>query len=140
MQNPLTSKLLFTGILHSARLPELTSAENPISWISSELLSWMSIPYMLTATAGIITIAVLSLYSASLNLPTIGIKIRQVYAVTLDAVLVMGVTIYILFISREFINSFIAFLLFCGVFLAAWEAVFMLDYAVLRSRKGYEFE
>lgn len=132
--------LLFTGILLSARLPELASAENPIALIGSELPNWMSIPYLLTATAGIITIAVLSLYSASLNLLTIGIKIRQVYAVALDAVLVMGVAIYILFISGEFINSFIAFLLFCGVFLAAWEAVFMLDYAVLRSRKGYEFD
>lgn len=132
--------LLFTGILLSARLPELASAENPIALIGAELPSWMSIPYLLTATAGIITIAVLSLYSASLNLLTIGIKIRQVYAVAIDAILVMGVAIYILFISGEFINSFIAFLLFCGVFLASWEAVFMLDYAVLRSRQGYKFE
>ncbi|EQB4333421.1 purine-cytosine permease family protein [Providencia stuartii] len=132
--------LLFTGILLSARLPELASAENPIALIGAELPSWMSIPYLLTATAGIITIAVLSLYSASLNLLTIGIKIRQVYAVAIDAILVMDVAIYILFISGEFINSFIAFLLFCGVFLASWEAVFMLDYAVLRSRQGYKFE
>ncbi|MCW2257036.1 purine-cytosine permease-like protein [Providencia alcalifaciens] len=132
--------LLFTGILLSARLPELASSENPIALIGTALPSWMSIPYLLTATAGIITIAVLSLYSASLNLLTIGIKIRQVYAVVLDAILVMGVAIYILFIAGEFMDSFIAFLLFCGVFLASWEAVFMLDYAVLRRRKGYEFE
>ncbi|MBF4190096.1 hypothetical protein ISX56_28265, partial [Serratia ureilytica] len=45
------------------------------------LPAWMAIPYLLAATAGIVTIAVLSLYSASLNLLTIGVQVKQWLAV-----------------------------------------------------------
>ncbi|AOV97004.1 allantoin permease [Edwardsiella hoshinae] len=129
--------LMLAGILLSARLPDLAAAENPIALIGSVLPPWMAIPYLLAATAGIVTIAVLSLYSASLNLLTIGVRIRQVWAVTLDAVIVLGIALYILFVAGDFMGPFIAFLLCCGVFLAAWEAIFLVDYVCLRRHQGY---
>lgn len=130
--------LMLAGILLSSQLPELTSSANPIALIGTVLPQWMSVPYLLTATAGIVTIAVLSLYSASLNLLAIGVKLRQSVAVSLDAVLVVGVAIYVLFVSQDFLSPFISFLIFCGLFLGPWSAVFILDYICLRQHHGYD--
>lgn len=129
--------LMFAGILLSAQLPDLASAENPILLIGSVLPTWMAVPYLITAIAGIVTIAVLSLYSASLNLLTIGVKVKQSVAVSLDAIIMLAVAIYVLFVSRDFLTPFISFLIFCGVFLAAWEAIFILDYWLVRRQQGY---
>ncbi|MFZ1873352.1 MAG: cytosine permease [Chania sp.] len=130
--------LMFTGILLSVQLPDLASSANPIALIGSVLPKWMAIPYLLAATAGIVTIAVLSLYSASLNLLTLGVKVKQSLAVSIDAVLVLGIAIYVLFVSEDFLGPFISFLVFCGVFLAAWAAIFILDYTKLRRHHGYD--
>ena len=129
--------LMLTGILLTAQIPDLASSENPISAIGKLLPSWMAIPYLAAATAGVVTIAVLSLYSASLNLLSMGIKLQQRSAVALDAVLVLGIALYVLFVSKDFLGPFIAFLIFCGVFLAAWAAIFMVDFYRIRRRAGY---
>lgn len=130
--------LMFAGILLSVQLPDLASAANPIALIGSVLPKWMAIPYLLAATAGIVTIAVLSLYSASLNLLTLGVKVKQSLAVSIDALLILTIAIYVLFISGDFMGPFISFLVFCGVFLAAWAAIFILDYIKLRRHHGYD--
>jgi len=130
--------LMFTGILLSVQLPSLASAANPIALIGSVLPTWMAIPYLLAATAGIVTISVLSLYSASLNLLTIGVKVPQALAVSIDAVVMLGIALYVLFVSGDFIGPFIDFLVFCGVFLASWEAIFVLDYLRVRRHRGYD--
>ncbi|MBD2784832.1 cytosine permease [Xenorhabdus sp. DI] len=129
--------LLFTGILLSVQLPDLPNSENPIAHIGSILPDWMVIPYLMTAIAGIVTMAVMSLYSASLNLLTLGIKIKRVHAVTIDSTIVLSVAVYTLFVTGDFMGPFVAFLIFFGVFLASWEAVFLLDYIVLRRNQGY---
>lgn len=76
----------------------------------------------------------LSLYSASLNLLTIGVQVKQWLAVSIDAVVVLGIALYVLFISGDFMGPFISFTVFCGVFTAAREAIFLLDYLCLRRR------
>ena len=130
--------LMLAGILLSVQLPDLANAANPITLIGSVLPAWMAIPYLLAATAGIVTIAVLSLYSASLNLLTIGVQVKHWLAVSIDDVVVLGIALYVLFISGDFMRPFISFLVFCGVLLAAWEAIFLLDYLCLRRRHGYD--
>ncbi|WP_201748546.1 cytosine permease, partial [Escherichia coli] len=87
--------LMLAGILLSVQLPDLANAANPIALIGSVLPAWMAIPYLLAATAGIVTIAVLSLYSASLNLLTIGVQVKQWLAVSIDAVVVLGIALYV---------------------------------------------
>ncbi|ENM5729164.1 cytosine permease [Vibrio mimicus] len=129
--------LMLTGILLTAQIPDLASHENPISAIGRLLPSWMAIPYLSAAVAGIITIAVLSLYSASLNLLSMGIKLKQRSAVALDAVIVLSIALYVLFISGDFLGPFISFLVFCGVFLAAWAAIFITDFYTRHHQDGY---
>lgn len=132
--------LITAGILLTAQIPDLASHENPVAAIGKLLPTWMAIPYLLAAVAGIVTIAVLSLYSASLNLLTIGVKLKQRTAIAIDAVLVLGVAIYVLFVSGDFLGPFISFLVFCGVFLAAWAAIFINDYYTYHKDNGYDIE
>ena len=132
--------LMFAGILLTAQIPDLASHENPIAAIGALLPSWMAIPYLAAAVAGIVTIAVLSLYSASLNLLSMGVKLKQSHAIMLDAVLVISVALYVLFVSGDFLGPFISFLIFCGVFLASWAAIFVLDYLQVRRDNGYSEE
>ncbi|EPD0211877.1 purine-cytosine permease family protein [Salmonella enterica] len=129
--------LMLTGILLTARIPDLASVENPIATIGKLLPNWMSIPYLVAATAGIVTIAVLSLYSASLNLLSMGIRLRQRTAIAMDAVLVTAIALYVLFVSKDFLGPFISFLIFCGVFLSAWSAIFIIDFWRYRFNHGY---
>jgi len=130
--------LMLTGILLTAQIPNLASVDNPIAAIGKLLPAWMAVPYLIAAAAGIVTIAVLSLYSASLNLLSMGIRVHQRTAVAVDALLVLSVALYVLFISKDFLGPFISFLIFCGVFLAAWAAIFIVDYARHRSAQGYD--
>ncbi len=129
--------LMLTGILLTAQIPDLASHANPIAAIGQLLPTWMAIPYLTAAVAGVVTIAVLSLYSASLNLLSMGVRLKQRHAVALDAVLVIGVAVYVLFVSGDFLGPFIAFLTFCGVFLAAWAAIFIIDFYQEHAHKGY---
>ncbi|HBM0024895.1 TPA: cytosine permease, partial [Salmonella enterica subsp. enterica serovar Muenchen] len=89
-------------------------------------------------TAGIVTIAVLSLYSASLNLLSMGIHLRQRTAITVDAILITAIALYVLFVSKDFLGPFISFLIFCGVFLSAWSAIFIIDFWRYRFNNGYQ--
>lgn len=130
--------LMLTGILLTARIPDLASVENPIATIGKLLPHWMSIPYLVAATAGIVTIAVLSLYSASLNLLSMGIHLRQRTAITVDAILITAIALYVLFVSKDFMGPFISFLIFCGVFLSAWSAIFIIDFWRYRFNNGYQ--
>ena len=132
--------LMLSGILLTAQIPDLASHENPIAAIGKLLPTWMAIPYLLAATAGIVTIAVISLYSASLNLLTIGVKLKQRTAIAIDACLVLGVAIYVLFVSGDILGPFISFLVFCGVFLAAWAAIFISDFLSHHKDNGYQLE
>ncbi|KEQ17116.1 allantoin permease [Endozoicomonas numazuensis] len=129
--------LMLTGILLTAQIPDLASHENPISAIGQLLPTWMAIPYLAAAVAGIVTISVLSLYSASLNLLSMGIKLKQRTAIALDATLILGIALYVLFVSGDFLGPFIAFLVFCGVFLAAWAAIFISDFFSYHRHRGY---
>ena len=129
--------LILTGILLTAQIPDLGTNANPIAAIGQLLPSWMAIPYLAAAVAGIVTIAVLSLYSASLNLLTMGIKLNQRTAIAIDAVLVLSVAVYVLFISGDFLGPFISFLMICGVFLSAWVAIFLVDFMKTHRYVGY---
>lgn len=129
--------LMITGILLTAQIPDLASHGNPIEAIGKLLPPWLAVPYLAAAVAGIITIAVLSLFSASLNLLSMGIKLKQTHAITLDAIIVVGIALYVLFISQEILGPFISFLIFCGQFLASWAAIFITNYLLLHRYIGY---
>lgn len=132
--------IMTAGILLSSAVPDLVSAGNPIEVIGASLPRWMTIPYLLTAVGGLIAQAVLSLYSAGLNLQNLGLRIKRTLSVVFDACVMISVATYVFFIEQDFMGPFQSFLILIGVCLASWEAIFMMDYILIRKKAGYPKE
>jgi nucleobase:cation symporter-1, NCS1 family len=129
--------LIAFGVLLAANNDKLASSANPIGDLAQPLPTWFLVPYLITAVGGLLAGAVLDIYSSGLNLLTLGVRIPRYQSVAFDGVLMVVGNIYILFIAKNFIGPFIAFLISLGILLASWSAVFLAD-LWLRRRGGYE--
>jgi len=127
--------LIALGGLMAAGNKGLASAADPVSAIGTALPGWMAVPYLLTATAGLMASTVLSLYSSGLNLLALGLRVKRPAAVSIDGVLITAVGIYVMVIAQNFYGPLTTFLTLLAVPLCAWAAVFGVD--MLRSR-GYD--
>ena len=128
--------LIPLGILLAANDPSIASSANPIGDLAKDLPTWFLVPYLLTAVGGLLAGAVLDIYSSGLNLLALGVRIPRYQSVAFDGVLMVIGNIYILFIAKDFIGPFIGFLVTLGVLLAAWAAIFLVDFFLFR-REGY---
>ncbi|MFS0784354.1 purine-cytosine permease family protein [Bacillus sp. 1P06AnD] len=132
--------IMFLGILMNATNPELISSADPIAALAQQMPAWMVIPYFITALGGIIPPAVISLRSARNALEATNIKISDRTSIIFHGIIMILLPIYVLFINGDFLGSFQMFLGLVGIGLAAWTAVFMVDYIVLRKKQGYDPE
>ncbi|QQE79679.1 cytosine permease [Alicyclobacillus sp. SO9] len=117
--------LMLTGILIAHHVLNLVSSPNPILTIGSALPGWMSPVYLVTVIGGLLAEADLSLYSSGLNLMGIGIQLPRKKTIWIDAVITIVVTVFVIFIRKNFFSPFEAFLTLMGVSLAAWSGVFL---------------
>ncbi|MCL4433989.1 MAG: cytosine permease [Actinobacteria bacterium] len=117
--------LMITGVLLGAKDPHIATAANPIAAIQHVLPSWMAVPYLVTAAGGLIVEADLSLYSSGLNLLNLFIPLKRYKSVLIDAVFMVGGTVYVVFISSSFFQPFESFILLLGAGLASWAGVFL---------------
>lgn len=132
--------IMGVGILLSTSVPDLVSASNPIQAIGNALPKWMTIIYFITALGGLIPQCIISLKSARVNMETLNIKVSDKTAISIHALIMILIPVYVLFISEDFLMNFQLFLGILGIGLAAWAATFMFDYILLRSKTGYEGE
>ncbi|WP_202901883.1 purine-cytosine permease family protein [Thermogemmatispora carboxidivorans] len=127
--------LMMTGVFLSGRLPDLTSATNPITAIGQELPPWMAAPYLLTAVGGLIASADLSIYSSGLNLLALGVRLERYKTVLIDGVLMVVGAAYVMLVAQDFFGPFESFLQLLSDGLTAWAAVFLVDMLL---RRGYD--
>jgi len=113
-------------------------ASDPIGAITNILPTWFLFIFALIAILGLIGGAILDLYSSGLVLVSIGVPIKRHYAAGIDALIMLIGTIYIVWISDNFLLPFQGFLITIGVPLAAWSAIFVAD--VLLRKRVYEDE
>ena len=125
--------LLLVGFLLASRVPDLTSAANPIQLIGSALPVWMAAPYLLTAVGGLAAAATMNIYSSGLNLLTIGVKLERYKTVLIDAVLMIVGAVYVMLVAQNFLGPFESFLQLLADGLTAWGAVFLIDMLWRRS-------
>lgn len=131
--------IIGAGILLGSFVPDLASASNPISAImdSGELPHWLVILYTLAALGGLTPMCFIGLKSSGLIMKSFNIDIKESTVVSIHSLIIILVPIYVLIISNSFLDSFQAFLSVLGVGLAAWVAVFIVDYLCLR-KQGYD--
>jgi purine-cytosine permease-like protein len=121
--------LVAYGVLLCADDPELAAAigADPIGALTTLLPTWFLLPFALVAVGGLVSGAILDIYSSGLTLLALGVRIPRWTAAGLDGVLMILGTIYIVWIADNFLSVFIAFLIILGVPMAAWCGIFLSD-------------
>lgn len=129
--------LMAGGVLLSTISPSLASASDPYQVMYGAIPGWFGFLYFLVAAGGIIPQCLVSFRSARINLSTIGIEVSQKTSLILHAVIIILISIYVLFISGDFLSNFELFLNLLGICLASWVAIFLVDSVIYR-KNGYD--
>ncbi|GGF56696.1 allantoin permease [Marmoricola endophyticus] len=115
-----------------ARLSEAIGGD-PIGALASLLPTWFLVPFVVVAVVGLVSGALLDIYSSGLSLLALGLPVSRPTAALLDgAIMVLG-SVYVLFVAPgDFVNQFQGFLITLGVPIAAWAGVMVADIALRR--------
>ncbi|HEX6515645.1 MAG TPA: cytosine permease [Nocardioidaceae bacterium] len=132
--------LIVYGILLCASDKRLAGkiSSDPIGALTTILPTWYLVPFALVAVAGLISGAVLDIYSSGLTLLAIGLPTPRWVAAAIDGVLMVLGTIYVVWIAENFLFPFQGFLITLGVLMAAWCGIFLAD--LMLRRRAYEEE
>ena len=112
-------------------------AADPIGALTTLLPTWFLIPFALIAILGLVGGAILDLYSSGLTLISIGLPVRRYVAASIDSMIMVAGTIYLVWIADDFFFPFQGFLITLGVPIAAWSAIFVAD-VIFRKRDYHE--
>ena len=127
--------LVAYGVLLCASDDKLSQAValDPIGALTTILPTWFLVPFALVAIGGLVSGAVLDIYSSGLTLLTLGLRTPRWVAAAIDGVVMILGTIYIVWVADSFLGVFMAFLIILGVPMSAWCGVFLAD-LMLRKR------
>lgn len=130
--------LIVYGILLCAADPDFANAvaADPIGALTSILPTWFLVPFALVAVAGLVSGAVLDIYSSGLTLLAIGLCTPRWVAAAIDGVLMIIGTVYVVWVAENFFFPFQGFLITLGVPMAAWCGIFLAD--LFSRRHDYE--
>jgi purine-cytosine permease-like protein len=124
------------GVLLAGSDQKLSSAigADPIGALTTILPTWFLLPFAVVAVLGLVSGAVMDIYSSGLTLLTLGLRTPRWVAAAIDGVLMIAGAVYVVFYSSSsFIYLFEAYLIFLGVPMAAWCGVFLADLLLRRS-------
>lgn len=124
--------IIILGALLAYWEPSAATAENPLAAVTADLSLPMALLFLVIAAVGLHATAVTNMYSATLNLNSLGIH-RRAVAVAIAAIMTIGISWWIIFDDAGFLEWFSSFLTVLGVPLAAWAGVFIV--AVVRLRQ-----
>ncbi|UNX53779.1 cytosine permease [Georgenia sp. TF02-10] len=127
--------LVVFGLLLAGSSPDLKDAiaADPIGALAAALPTWFLLPFLLVAVLGLVSGAVLGIYSSGLTLLSLGVRIPRPAAAFLDGMLLTLGTFYVVFLAdARFLEQFQGFLTTLGVPIAAWGGIMMADIALRR--------
>jgi NCS1 family nucleobase:cation symporter-1 len=130
--------LVVYGVFLAGSDPDLSAALaiDPIGALTPTLPEWFLVPFIVVAVAGLVSGAVLDIYSSGLSLLSLGLPAPRWAASALDGAIMIVGTIYIVWIADDFLTPFMAFLITLGVPISAWCGTFLAD--LLLRRKDYD--
>ena len=108
---------------------------DPIGALTTLLPTWFLIPFAVVAILGLVGGAILNLYSSGLALVSMGVPVKRYQAAIIDAIIMFGGAIYIVWVADNFFYPFQGFLITLGVPVAVWSSIFVAD--VLLRKKAY---
>jgi NCS1 family nucleobase:cation symporter-1 len=129
--------LLVFGILLAGSSNTLSTAiaNDPVGALTELLPTWFLVPFAVTAVLGLVSGAVMDIYSSGLALLNVGLRVPRYVAVCIDACIMVVGTVYVVFFASDFLGPFEGFLITLGVPVAAWCGIFVAD--VMLRREDY---
>ncbi|AZZ41689.1 allantoin permease [Acidipropionibacterium jensenii] len=126
--------LITFGLLLAGSSKNLSEAVqvDPVGALATILPTWFLVPFLVVAVLSLLSGAINGIYSSGLTLLSLGIRIPRPAASLIDGVILTAGTIYVVFLSPNFISPFQSFLVTLGVPLAAWAGIMMSDIALRR--------
>ncbi|MFG2591729.1 purine-cytosine permease family protein [Streptomyces sp. NPDC048438] len=129
--------MVMMGAVMAVSSPHLAVTKDPVAFIGELLPMWISVPYLLTAVAGMVLINAMSMYSAGFTAQTLGFAMPRAWAVGVNATISLLLGGALMMVATSFIGTFLSFLTLLGVTFSAWIGVFGVD--LLRGR-AYDAE
>ena len=111
-------------------------ASDPIGALTTLLPTWFLVPFAFIAILGLVGGAILDLYSSGLTLISIGLPVKRYVAASIDSLIMVAGTIYLVWVADDFFFPFQGFLITLGVPIAAWSAIFVAD--IVMRKKSYD--
>ena len=132
--------LVIYGAMLSGSDPKFSEAiaMDPIGALTTLLPTWYLAFFAFIAILGLVGGAILDLYSSGLTLITIGLPVKRHIAATIDGLVMLVGTVYIVWFAENFFFPFQGFLITLGVPIATWSAIFVTD--VLLRKSAYSEE
>ena len=95
------------GVLLCASDEKLSQAvaHDPVGALTTILPTWFLVPFALVAIGGLVSGAVLDIYSSGLTLLTLGLRAPRWVAAAIDGVLMILGTIYIVWVADSFLDE-----------------------------------
>jgi purine-cytosine permease-like protein len=131
--------LVVYGILLAGSSKSLSDAigSDPIGALTTILPTWFLLPFAIVTVLGLVSGAMMDIYSSGLTLLTLGLPTPRWVAAAIDGVLmILGATYILFYATSDFITIFEAFLIILGVPMAAWCGVFLAD--LMLRRRDYD--
>jgi purine-cytosine permease-like protein len=131
--------LVIYGILLAGSSKSLSDAigADPIGALTTILPTWFLLPFAIVTVLGLVSGAMMDIYSSGLTLLTLGLPTPRWVAAAIDGVLmIVGATYILFYATSDFITIFEAFLIILGVPMAAWCGVFLAD--LMLRRRDYD--
>jgi len=130
--------LVVWGLLLAGSDADLSSrlGSDPVGALTALIPTWFLVPFFLVAIVGLVSGAVLDIYSSGLTLLAVGLPVPRWVAAALDGVLMIAGSIYVIWFAADFLGPFQGMLITLGVPLSAWCGIFLAD--LLLRRRDYD--
>ena len=128
--------LIVWGAMLAASDPALGKQlmANPLAAIASLLPAWYPAPLLIAAALGLLSGAVLTMYSGGFALQALGLRMRRNLGTLLAAILVLAAAAALLFVVTDFSSLLRDLIITAAVPVAAWAGIFAAE-MMIRTRR-----
>jgi hypothetical protein len=107
---------------------------NPLAAIASLLPAWYPAPLLAAAALGLLSGAVLTMYSGGFALQALGVRVRRSFGTFIAAILVLATAAALIFVVSDFSSLVRDLVITVAVPVAAWAGIFAAE-MMIRTRR-----
>jgi purine-cytosine permease-like protein len=128
--------LIAWGAMLAASDPSLAKGltTNPLAAIATLLPAWYPAPLLAAAAIGLLSGAVLTMYSGGFALQALGVRARRSFATFVSAILVLATAAALIFVVTDFSSLLRDLVITVAVPVATWAGIFAAE-MMIRTRR-----